>query len=299
MDKFKKAHVDSRFRTRDSNSGCNFKFELKEALDLPDNTVCYSDDIPIPHTWRTTESHNNKFYIIFKMMYLAGGGYDITEEYNYNPDVSTLPEGNYTGPQMAAAIQELLNGFNVTFDLEVLYHSARGSITIEAKSENMDSHDKFYIPSDFGIMTWVSTTHPWTDKQGFVTSVDPNNLHSINGVLRNSDMISVSLESGYYRSYESGFIDLPNVHNVYKHCPDLGHFNSIGVRGGNTIIKKVPVSSSFGYLVIGSVVAPHDKIDVSRQLVETVEFSLGDVCGSVINLHGAAISFSLVFVTTG
>ena len=111
-------------------------------------------------------------------------------------------------------------------------------------------------------------------------------------------MISVSLESEYYRSYESGFIDLLNVHNVYLHCPNLGHFNSIGVRGENTIIKKVPVSSGFGYLIIDSVVSPHDKIDVSRQLIKTVEFSLRDVFGSIINLHGAAISFSLVFVST-
>ena len=66
MDKIKKAYVDSRFRTRDSNSDSDFKFELKEALDLPDNTVCYIDDISIPHTWRTIETHNNKFYIIFQ-----------------------------------------------------------------------------------------------------------------------------------------------------------------------------------------------------------------------------------------
>ena len=111
-------------------------------------------------------------------------------------------------------------------------------------------------------------------------------------------MISVSLESGYYRLYESGFIDWLNVHNVYLHCTNLGHFNSIGVRGENTIIKKVPVSSGFGYLIIDSVVSPHDKIDVSRQLIKTVEFSLRDVFGSIINLHGAAISFSLVFVST-
>ena len=172
------------------------------------------------------------------MMYLAGGGYEITEEYNYNPYVLTLPEGNYTGPQMAAAIQTLLNGFNPTFEFEVLYHSARGTITIEAKSGNMDEHDEFYIPSDFCIMTWPSNTHPWTTINGFATTVDPNNLHSINGALRNSDKIEVSLESENYRSYESGFIDLLNVHNVYLHCPNLGHFNSIGVRGENTIIKK-------------------------------------------------------------
>ena len=66
MDKLKKAYVDSRFRTRGYNSVSGFKLELKEALDLPDNTVCYIDDIPIPHTWRTIESHNNQFYIISK-----------------------------------------------------------------------------------------------------------------------------------------------------------------------------------------------------------------------------------------
>ena len=87
MDNIKKACVDSRFRTRDSNSDGDFKFELKKALDQPDNTVCYIDDISIPHTWRTIKSHNNKFYTISKMMYLAGGGYDITEEYNYGPFV--------------------------------------------------------------------------------------------------------------------------------------------------------------------------------------------------------------------
>ena len=128
------------------------------------------------------------------MMYLAGGGYSITEEDNYYPFVLTLPGGNYIGPQMAAAIQEFLNCFNVTFDFEVLYHPARGTITIEAKSENMDEHDKFYIPSDFGIMTWMSATngnYP-RNRLGLATPVDNNNLHSVNGVLRNSDMIAVS-----------------------------------------------------------------------------------------------------------
>ena len=234
MDKIKKAYVDSRFRTRDSNSDSDFKFELKEALDLLGNAVCYIDDISIAHTWRTIESHNNKIYMIFKTMYLAGGGTDITEEYNYNPHVLTLPEGNYTGPQMAAAIQDLLNGFAVTFDFEVLYHPARGTITIEAKYEGIDEHNKLYIPSDFGIMTWMGSTdndYPWQDRQGLFTTVDNNNLQSINGVLRDSNSITVNSETEYYRSYESGSIDLLNVHNVYLHCPNLGHLNSIGVEG--------------------------------------------------------------------
>ena len=187
MYKIRKTYVDSRFRTRDSNSDSDFKFELKEPLDLPDNTVCYVDDISIPHTWRTIESHNNKFYIIFKMEYLSGGGTDMKVEHNYEPYGLTLPEGNYTGANLASGVQELLNGFAVTFGFHVLNHTARGTITIEAKSEGLGSHNKFYIPSDFGIMTWMSNTdsdYPWTDSQENITTANINNLKSINGVLK-------------------------------------------------------------------------------------------------------------------
>ena len=81
-------------------------------------------------------------------------------------------------------------------------------------------------------------------------------------------------KTGYYISFESGFTDLLNVHNVYLHCPNLGHFNSIGVRGESIIIKRIPVSSSFCYLITDYAVEPHGKIDVSRQLIKTLQFSL-------------------------
>ena len=193
MDTTKKAYVDSRFRTRGSNSDSDFKIELKEALDLPCNTVCYVDDISIPHTWRTIESHN-MFYVIFKTGYLNG----FEMAYNWDPFVLTLPEGNYTGASLATAIQDLLNGFAVTFNFEVVYHPARGTITIEAKPEGMHSHNKFYIPGDFGIMTWMSSTgsdYPRKDSEGNIQTVEISNLKSINGVLRNTDMITTNLES--------------------------------------------------------------------------------------------------------
>ena len=164
----------------------------------------------------------------------------MTVGYNCDPYVLTLLEGSYTGANLAPGIQELLNWFAVTFDFEVLYHPAGGTTTIEANSEGMCSH-KFYIPSDFGIMTWMGSTgsdYPWGDSQGNVTTVEINIFKYINGVLGNSDMITVSLGSEYYRTYESGFIDSLDVHHVYLHCPNLGHFDSIGVRGESTIIKK-------------------------------------------------------------
>ena len=86
----------------------------------------------------------------------------------------------------------------LSHSIEILYQPARGTITIEAKSEGMGSHSKFYIPNDFGIMIWMSSTgsdYPWKDSQGNIATVEMNNLQSINGVLRNSDMITINLES--------------------------------------------------------------------------------------------------------
>ena len=42
-----------------------------------------------------------------------------------------------------------------------------------------------------------------------------------------------------------------------------------------------------------SVVAPHDKVDVSRQLNETLNCILKNVRGNVIDLHAAHVSFPM------
>ena len=59
MDTVKKVYIDSRYKTNDSVGSSDFKFEIKEGLDLSDNTVCYIDDISIPHTWYTIDYNNH------------------------------------------------------------------------------------------------------------------------------------------------------------------------------------------------------------------------------------------------
>ena len=295
MDKVKKVYVDSRFRTNDSDSNSDFKFELNEALDLQNNTVCYVDDISIPHTWRTIESYNNKFYIILRTTVVNP---DTTATYNWIPYMITIPDGNYDGYRLASGMQDLLNSIEINFTFEVKYNTATGSIKIEETTEG--SGNAFDVPTDLGVATWDTETnnqYPWRNIEGTIVYPDVAFPQSINGVLRNTEMVPVNL-SFMYSTYQSGFLDLLNIHNIYIHCPNLGHFNSIGVRGENTIIKKVPVSSSFGYLIIDTVVSPHDKMDVSRQNVKTIHITLKDVSGNVINLHGANCSLSLIFVTT-
>ena len=106
MDKVKKVYADSRYRTHDSESTSDFKFELNQALDLPDNTACYVDDISIPHAWRTIGSHDTKFWTILKTETINA---DSTRTCDLLPYVSTIPEGNHNGYRLASGIQGLLN----------------------------------------------------------------------------------------------------------------------------------------------------------------------------------------------
>ena len=107
--------------------------------------------------------------------------------------------------------------------------------------KGIHASNAFEVPSGFGITYWEiehNGGYPWRNTDETIVYPDVDNLQSINGVLRNAQMIHLHQLSDFCKSYESGFIDLLNAHNIYRHCPNLGHFNSIGVRGENTIVKN-------------------------------------------------------------
>ena len=278
MDKIKKVYVDSRFKTNDSVSNSDFKYELKEQIELPDNTVCYVDDISIPHSWYSVEDYNNKLYI---------GNFN--DDLTLNKTKITIPNGNYTGVSLASAIQSLLYKRFPNDDDRVYYESSRGILIFESLRE-------FTIFTDDEVMELTYIQPPfavWNDVNNEQTSApELGNAESINEILRNTVPKPTSTK------FETEFLDLINTHNIYIHSPNLGfNYNTIGCKGENSIIKKVPVSSGFGYQILDTVVAPHDKIDVSRQNIKTLHFSLKNVFGNTINLHGSNVSFSLIFVT--
>ena len=118
----------------------------------------------------------------------------------------------------------------------------------------------FSIMTDAFVVSLQGSILGWYGNMGEeIGQPSYNNLRSIHEVLR----ISIHIPAESF--YEGGYIDLLNVHNIYIHSPNPGHYNSTGVRGENTNIKKVSVSPGFGYLIVDSAAAPHGKIDVSRQ----------------------------------
>ena len=281
MDKIKKVYIDSRYKTNDSASNSDFKFELKEQVEAFDNTVCYIDDISIPHSWYSVEDYNNRLYIQYENINLLRG---------FEFIVVILPTGNYTGMTFASTLQAELQ--KAIPSMTCVYNPARGSITFTGESIFRVLTDNHFIPGYYSQVFFEYASEDWRYVDDTPVTVLANNLMSLNEVIRNNE-----LQPNGAFEFETGFLDLLNTHNIYLHCPNLGHYNSIGVRGENSIIKKIPVSSSFGYLILDSVVAPHDKTDVSRQSIKTLQFTLKNVHGNIIKLHGAHISFSLIFQT--
>jgi len=69
----------------------------------------------------------------------------------------------------------------------------------------------------------------------------------------------------------------------------------MGARGEANIIKKIPITSDFGYLINDSFTSNHDWLDCAGLTLNSLEFVLKDVKGNDIPLHGSHVSFSIVF----
>ena len=217
------------YKSNDSVSNSDSKIELKDALDLTDDAVCYIDGISIPHTWYTIEENlNNTLYSITTQMNTDTPNW-------YHTLALETPSGNYTGSSLALALQTELQFAETDHRFVCIYNPATGSVTIRSETILL-----FNILSDYQVINSTVTEFIlWKNQLGIDVYVDFYSLKSLNEVIRHSNNSEYHpLTTAGVSSFETGFVDLLNVHNIYIHSSNLGHYNSIGVRGESTIIKK-------------------------------------------------------------
>jgi hypothetical protein len=104
----KKIYIDTRFKTKDSKSDFDFMIELPRSLNIPENCVCYVDDIVIPVSWATVDARNNKLYV--RMNNISA--------HQHSCQIITIPIKNYNGIAFAGALEASMNAaivFGTTF----------------------------------------------------------------------------------------------------------------------------------------------------------------------------------------
>jgi hypothetical protein len=111
-----------------------------------------------------------------------------------------------------------------------------------------------------------------------------------------AELCNYTAQSQTARTFKSGIVDLRRFHDVYISSANLSSFQTLGSRGESNIIKKVPVTTEYGFTILDNIAVSHYWIDVSKLLLKTLEFRLSDAYGKTIDLRGAPISFSLVFM---
>ena len=55
--------IDTKVKTLDWESDSDLVVELPRSLNVPDNCICYIDDIVIPVSWSTIDARNINLYV--------------------------------------------------------------------------------------------------------------------------------------------------------------------------------------------------------------------------------------------
>ena len=275
----KKIYVDSKYKTADSVSDSNFKFQLPQTCYMPDDTKFYISDVCIPHTWNTINDFNSKLYL--RIVYTGGANPGLREDY-----ILDLTQKSYIGTTFAtmlkSKIQEKLPSITTiqcTFDST----TNKLSLTINADILFQFLTDKELIQDTIG-----ANNYAWNG-----TTYDKNDLKSANNIISNTQNSSIAHDNTHPFN---NHLNLQPIRNLYLHSPNLGSFQTLGARGEQTIIKKIPVSSNQGEMIFsdynpGAV----DMLDCSKQTLRQLEFRLTNVDGIVVPLNNNHCSFSIVF----
>ena len=273
----KKLYLDSRYRRNDSLSTSSCKFELKQQIHLPLNCIAYIDDIQIPHTWYNVSNTTNKLYV--RIAALNNSGY---QQATGNTDkVITLDAANYGLDNLAANLKSKIDGaYGIIISCTA--NVRRGTISITAPSgKAIRIFSEEEIASD--VPPWMAHGQNNPDR------TNPQSANDMFGIT------GTTVYTDHPHAFETQFINLRPVHNIYVTSPNLGSFDTLGPRGEQNIIKKVPVSSDWGYVVFDSVVSEHDYINVSKGFFKVIELVLRDSRGNVIDLNNGHWSLSIVF----
>ena len=289
----KKIYVDSKYKVADGDprtSDSNFKFQLQQTCYMPENTKFFISDVCIPHTWETVNDFNSKLYL--RTFVVHGQNAGLQRDY-----VITLDKKSYIGNTFAAMLKSKIQ-------------TETGETGIHCAFNNTTNKLSLYIGSPNGTEYWDLQCHFLTDKElrnpdhftGFAWApANPNHTYDINNLKSANTLISntsgeIFTDPFTFAEPFNNHLNLQPIRNIYIHSPNLGNFQTLGPRGEQTIIKKVPVSSNQGEMIFqdytpGAV----DMLDCSNQTLRQLEFRLTNVDGIEIPLNSNHVSFSIVF----
>lgn len=241
----RKIFVDSRFKTPKSPSNSDFEYEIPQSVSLPDNTICYIDNIVIPNSWKTIDANNNRLYVR-TTIYGGPNNQPMTGD-----RIVLLTPNNYNTTALRAELAEpfkYTNGITVTYDQGALRYDLTCATTLLK----------------------IFTDRELTEDNDFQVAYDKTDLKSANELSTIFEPLPLS------KTVITGIVNLTRYRNLYISCPTLSDYSTISPSGNYTIVKKVPVNAGYGEITYCNLQATHDHFDVS--LIVTVGLWIYGAC---------------------
>ena len=278
----KKIYIDSKHKIDGTNS--DFKVQLKDTYLMPEGAVFRVSELAIGHCWTTIMTGiNDKLYL-----YMSDNSpVQSRPEEAY---IVTLSERSYTGSELASELQSKMNTavsgsviVNKTFNCAYNPYTQVINILIGINTT-------FKILTENDIKTKLGGY--WVGMNNNPPDYDPNDSQDIN-----TDMLK--LNSGNSPLYDanspfnSKFINLQPIRNLYLSCSDIGGYNSVDLKGVSNIIKKIPVTAPFNSMIFDNYIGD-DFMPCGKATISTLHFRITDTHGHVVPMD-CYVSFSLIF----
>jgi len=278
----KKIYIDSRFKTSDSVSHTDFKYDLGLSVNMPDGAHFYMDDVNIPNTWYSVEQGmNSKLYV--RVLF-------VLDEAGIKDYIIDIPSDVYNSESFTLMIKTKLTSVVGDF-WQVVYDPNKNCMNI---SSTYMLYFQFFTDDDLRnpATNWGKNNANAGDTSIIIQ--DLMHLGSINEVIKNYGASPHYTQTNHYAS---GFLDMLRYNNIYI-SSNLGVYQTLGPRPRQqTLVRKVPVTASSGNVINDRVVGKHDILDCSKISLSILSFRFEDVYGNTINLRGCHVSFSLIFTT--
>jgi hypothetical protein len=270
--------LDSRYRS--SGGPTDPVFNLPSNPEFPDGTHCYVSAFSCPHAWYNVDTGlSDKLYVRETR---TQGGVALVR-----CRVLQLEAGNYTSMTLPPALQTLLNtGKSFAASYEVSYVPSQGCLRIQLNTA-ADLSALFQLPSEDELTSQAWRTANWT---GTADAFSADDLDTM------GDLLRLPETSAPTTNVLTGLLNTSPVDVLYLRSPSLATYNSIGPRGEADILQRVPVTTSYGYNLSWTSSGSDAEYSLVRGSFSQLRFSLTNVRGRVVSLHGGFFSVELTFV---
>ena len=183
MANVRRTYIDSRLRT--NGTGSDFTYDLPKSFEVPDQTIALVGCVLLPNVWGTLHDNNNRLYFS-----------EWSDPNSVTEQIYILPEGNYTGQQVAPLLEDTLNATSIlTQAYSVSYDEKTGRITISNPRGNRatPTRSELVTLSEAGF-TWGAQTIDKNDLKYCLDGIGYNSPASglvVAGVSTGEDFVNL------------------------------------------------------------------------------------------------------------